>query len=388
MTKRLYYEDSHICEFEASVLSCEKTNGGFAIKLDKTAFFPGGGGQEPDGGEIAGMPAISVQEESGNIFHILRSPLPVGSAVKCSIDRDTRLRRMQNHSGEHIVSGLVNRLYGFNNVGFHMGHSEVTIDFDGYLGKDELLKIETLANEAVAKNLSVTTLFPSPGELKKLEYRSKLDLTENVRIVTIEDTDVCACCAPHVKRTGEVGIIKILDAIRHDGGVRVSVLCGLDALDDYRKKCGTNSAISALLSAKPDETDAAVKRLYDENEENKRSIAELKTHLADIRIGSLTQTGGNICVFEQDFDTNQLRRVVNAGMALCTGICAAFSGSDEAGYQYVMGSRNTDMRTASKKINAALSGRGGGRPEMIQGSVSSKRRDIEDYFSAKKICLN
>ena len=358
----------------------KKTNGGYAITLDKTAFFPGGGGQVPDSGEIDGIPALCVREENGDIFHILPSPLPVGSAVKCSIDWDTRFRRMQNHSGEHIVSGIVNKFYGFNNVGFHMGHSEVTIDFDGYLGKDELLIIETIANESVAKNLSVTTMFPSPDVLKKLEYRSKLDLTENVRLVTIAGIDVCACCAPHVIHTGEIGVIKILDAISHAGGVRVSILCGLDALDDYREKCRANSAISALLSARPDETDTAVRRLNDENEVNKRRIAELKMRLADLCIASLSDTDGNICVFERDFDANQLRGVVNAGMMLCTGICAAFSGSDDAGYQYVMGSRSTDLRKASRDINSALSGRGGGKAEMIQGSISAKRCDIEDYF--------
>ncbi|MBQ3404784.1 MAG: alanyl-tRNA editing protein [Oscillospiraceae bacterium] len=380
MTERLYYIDSHLVKFSAVVQSCEERNGKWAVKLDRTAFFPGGGGQLPDTGYIGGVRVADMEElDDGEIIHITESPLDPGAGVECAIDWDTRFGYMQNHTGEHIISGLAHSLFGVNNIGFHMGAEGVIVDWDGYLDREQLEEIERRANEAIHRDLPITICFPGPEELGGLEYRSKLDITENVRLVSIEDVDCCACCAPHCLRTGEVGQIKLYESVKNKGGVRVRMLAGMDAYEDMRIKFANNSEISNALSAKPNETAAAVHRLMDSAEELKLQIRELKDSLIRRSVSALEQTEGNICVFEPDFDGDMLRHVVNVGMELCGGICAAFSGGDRA-WKYCMGSKNVNISKAGKQINADLSGRGGGKPPMIQGSMTASRQEIEEYF--------
>lgn len=383
MTEKLYYIDSHMKSFTASVLSCEAAGEGFAVELDKTAFFPEGGGQLADTGYIGAARVSDVQEKNGRILHYVNQELVVGTQYDCALDWEQRFRRMQNHSGEHIVSGLIHNKYGFNNIGFHMGHDAVTIDFDGELSYEQLVEIEKEANFAVAANHRIITAFPSEEELKALEYRSKLELTENVRIVTIEGIDVCACCAPHVGSTSEVGIIKILDSERRrrgGEGTRVTMLCGLDAFDDYVIKQNNAALISMLLSAKQNETALAVRRVLAEREKQKDRIALLSRELAKFRAEALEETDGSICIFDDVLDEVALRDIVNAAVKKCGGIAAVFSGNDEDGYKYIIGSRTSDLRKRAPEINKALCGRGGGRSEMIQGSCSSGREKIRDFI--------
>ncbi len=379
MTEKLYYKDSHISEFEARVIECRRDKKGFAVILDRTAFFPEGGGQLPDTGFIAWAKVSDVQEIKGEILHYTDREIAEGSCVHCAIDYQQRLRRMQNHSGEHIVSGITHRLYGYNNVGFHMGQECMTIDFDGELEEKKIREIETLANEAVRDNLPVIATFPEPEELKNIDYRSKLELTHDVRIVTIEGVDCCACCAPHVARTGEVGIIKILEAERHRGGMRLSVVCGMDALDNYRLRQDSNSAISVLLSSKRDKTAEAVERLKNERDGYKERISLLSMELIKLKAESFGQTEGNICVFDDILDEVSLRELVNLLMEKCTGIAAAFSGSDEKGWRYIIGSKNIDLRKNAAAVNSGIGGRGGGKSEMIQGSAGESRENIERF---------
>ena len=375
-TEKLYYIDSHLFDFEATVLDCRETETGWAVLLDKTAFFPEGGGQPADTGFIASIPVTDVQEQGGEILHFCGQALPVGDHLPCRVEREQRLVRMQNHSGEHIVSGLAHRLYGCENVGFHMGEDCMTIDFDRELSWQQLMEVETLANRAVRDNLPVLCSFPEGEALEKLEYRSKLDLTENVRIVEIPGIDRCACCAPHVVRTGEIGLIKILDAERHRGGVRLSLCCGMLALQDYRIKQENIAAISQALSAKRHETAGAVARLLAEQQKAKERIAALSMELARLKAESCPATGGNLCVFDNVLDEVALRELVNLLMEKCGGIAAAFSGSDETGYRYIMGSRRVDLRRCAKEINCLIDGRGGGKPQMIQGSAAADARRI------------
>ena len=384
-TEKLYYIDSHLFDFEATVLDCRETETGWAVLLDKTAFFPEGGGQPADTGFIASIPVTDVQEQGGEILHFCGQALPVGDHLPCRVEREQRLVRMQNHSGEHIVSGLAHRLYGCENVGFHMGEDCMTIDFDRELSWQQLMEVETLANQAVRDNLPVLCSFPEGEALKHLEYRSKLDLTENVRIVEIPGIDRCACCAPHVARTGEIGLIKILDAERHRGGVRLSLCCGMLALRDYRVKQENIAAISQALSAKRHETAGAVARLLAEQQKAKERIAALSMELARLKAESCPATGGNLCVFDNVLDEVALRELVNLLMEKCGGIAAAFSGSDETGYRYIMGSRRVDLRRCAKEINCLIDGRGGGKPQMIQGSAAADagriRQAMERDFS-------
>lgn len=377
MTEKLYYTDSHIHEFSARVLSCEKAKKGFAVVLDKTAFFPEGGGQPADTGIIGPAAVRDVQEQNGEIFHYTDQALTPGEEYACALDWEQRLCRMQNHSGEHIVSGITHKLYGFDNVGFHMGAECMTIDFSGELSWEQLTEIETLANQAVRDDLPVKTCFPGPEALSQMEYRSKLELTRDVRIVEIPGTDRCACCAPHVKRTGEIGLIKLLSAERHRGGVRIELVCGMDALRECCLMQENVTAVSGLLSAKRAKSAAAVERVLAEQARLKERVAELSMALARLKAERFGYTEGNICVFDKVLDEVALRELVNLLMEKCGGMAGAFSGSDETGYMYIIGSKNIDLRSHSREINAAINGKGGGTAEMIRGRASTSAENIQ-----------
>ncbi len=385
MTERLYYIDSHMKEFTAEVTSCTENGGRYEVVLDRTAFFPEGGGQLGDSGYIGNERVFDTHEgANGEVRHYVNHPIEVGRTYDCRIDWETRFRRMQNHSGEHIVSGLVHKKYGYSNVGFHMGSDVVTIDFDGELSWEQLCDIEREANRTVAANFRITATFPNPEELKKLEYRSKKEIAGRVRIVEVENTDICACCAPHVSTTAEVGTVRILTSERRrrgGEGVRITMLCGLDAYDNEVVISRNNTEISTLLSAKRNETAQAVRRLLDENEKLKTRSAELCRALAELRAQEIEPTDGSICLFDSVLDEPALRQLVNEAVKKCGGIAAVFSGSDETGFRYIIGSRTVDLRKASKSINAAISGRGGGSPEMIQGSCTACTETIKKILS-------
>ena len=380
MTTKLYEEDSHLREFSARVLDCRKEGDGWAVILDRTALFPEGGGQEGDRGELENVRVLDTRIRDGEILHLTDGPLEPGSTAVGRLDWDLRFRRMQDHSGEHIVSGLVYQKYGYNNVGFHLGDGEVTLDFSGELTGPQLEEIELLANRAVTANLPVQTWYPDEEELAATEYRSKLDLTENVRLVRIPGIDTCACCAPHVKRTGEIGLIKILDFMRHRGGVRIHILCGMDALADYGARYRVTREISALLSAKQLETPGAVRRTLEELDAAKRQLGEERLRSALEKAAALEPTEGNICLFFPELDMRALRELVNAGMEKCTGVCAAFTGGD-GDWKFIIGSRRVDLKQETKTILAGIRGRGGGSPEMIQGSAAGSREEIEAWFA-------
>ena len=358
MTEKLYYADSHLHSFTARVLDCREEKKGFALVLDRTAFFPEGGGQRADSGFVGPARIAEVHEKNGEILHYADRALPVGEEFACELDWELRLRRMQNHSGEHIFSGFTHQLHGLDNVGFHMGEDCMTLDFSGELSWEQLTEIEHLANEAVRQNLPILTSFPEGESLKQLEYRSKLELTENVRIVEIPGVDRCACCAPHVSHTGEVGMIKLLDCQRHRGGVRVSLICGMDALDHVRQMQKNVTEISRLLSAKRPETAQAVERLLSEQQRLKEKVAAVSMELAVFRAAALPETEGNLCLFDSVLDEPALREVVNLLTDKCGGYAAAFSGSDTEGYRYIIGSRHLDLRTVGRAINAGIGGKG------------------------------
>ena len=385
MTEKLYFNDSHLSRFEATVLSCAEDKKGYAVVLDKSAFFPEGGGQLSDSGFIGGVRVESVHEKGGEVLHYCESALEVGKCYPCTIDFEQRYRRMQNHSGEHIFSGFTHQLHGFDNVGFHMGADCLTLDFSGELTWEQLTEIEQLSNEAVRKNLPVISSFPAEAELKAMEYRSKLDLTENVRIVEIPGVDRCACCAPHVKNTGEVGLIKLLDCQRHRGGVRVSIICGMGALDNVRLMQKNVIAISNLLSVKRGETAQAVERVLSEQQKLKEKLSSVSLELASLKAASFPEAEGNICVFDSVLDEPALREMVNILMDKCSGYAAAFSGNDEEGYRYIIGSKNIDLRANGKAINQGINGKGGGSKEMIQGRASAKAEEIKSFIKSNSL---
>ena len=401
-TEKLYYTDSHLTVFSARVLRCDSLEDGrFAVVLDRTAFFPEGGGQLADTGTIGEARVLDVHEKNGEILHFVTSALPEQAEVPCMLDREQRLRRMQNHSGEHVFSGLVHSTYGYDNVGFHMGESCMTIDFSGELTWEQVLSIEHRANEIVRENRPIRTFFPAPEELASLEYRSKLELTENVRIVEIEGVDRCACCAPHVSFTGEIGMIKALSCERHRGGVRIEVVCGMDALENFNARQQSVTEISNLLSAKRGEVSDAVEHLLAERDELKFALTAAERRLTAALADTVPETDGNLLFLNYsavslngspeaqktaDTSTDILkndvaqRELVNLLVPKCSDMAAVFAGSDETGYRYVIGSAHTDLRAKAREINAALSGRGGGRPEMIMGSCTATASVIQEFF--------
>ena len=382
MTQKLYYIDCHLFEFTGTVLDCVPDGKLWRVTLDETAFFPEGGGQPADTGMLDAVRVTDVHEKNGVIYHTCSGPLTPGLRVTGRVDREQRLRRIQNHSGEHILSGTAHRLFGCENVGFHMGTDGMTIDFDRELTSDELLTLEIAANEAVRENLPVRTSFPSPEELRTLPYRSKKELLGDVRIVEIPGVDRCACCAPHVDFTGEVGLIKILEAERHRGGIRLSVVCGMQALDEVRRFRQSVTEISALLSAKRHEVAPAVQRLLSERDALKEKSAALAMQLVTFLAEQQPRTDGNICLFQSLPDEIAVRELVNLLVTKCSGLAAVFFPGEDGSLRYIIGSRSIDLRKAAREINAGISGRGGGRPEMIQGSAAKPFPEIQAFFQA------
>ena len=388
-TKKLYDDNAYCREFTAEVLVITSTDNGDNVVLSATAFFPEEGGQSCDTGTLGGYPVAHVSlDPNGVITHTLsgNTTLKVGDTVTGLLDFAPRYRKMQHHTGEHLLSGLAHRLFGAENVGFHLGEDDVTMDLDLPLDRYALDQIETLANEAVWKNLPITAVYPDPELLPTLSYRSKLDLKENVRIVTIEDYDDCACCAPHVAMTGEIGMIKILNYMNYKGGVRLHIVCGGDALKDYRSRYASILEISNLLSVKQDEVVSGVKQLQNALVDAKRSENALRNRILDETIKSLPVdiTEENLLVFAPLLEARQLREFVNCGVTRTSGIFAAFSGNDDDGYNFILGAKAIDLRPFVKEMNLVLNGRGGGSKEMVQGAIKCKEADIRAFFAQKQ----
>ena len=382
MTEKLFYQDSHRSTFTAIVQEVRPSGNGYEIILDRTAFFPEGGGQSSDTGSLGGVSVSDVQEIDGKIIHYTDGPLVEGTEVEGCIDWTERFSKMQQHTGEHIVSGLIHKIYGYHNVGFHLGTDSVTLDFNGGVPKEKLHEIEQLANEAVAKNLPVQVLYPTDEELSKISYRSKIEIEGQVRIVVIDGYDVCACCAPHVKQTGEIGLIKLVGMQNYKGGVRISMLCGFRALEDYYQKEKNNREIAVMLSAKEYETAVEVERLQEELAMKKAKIAELEQKFLEQKVETLDISGEIVCLFEET-DPVMTRELVNLLLKKGAKMAAVFSGNEREGYRYVLGSRSLDVRKNGKLLNEAFHGRGGGKPEMVQGTVQGKREEIEAFLNCR-----
>lgn len=382
MTEKLFYQDSHRSTFTAIVQEVRPSGNGYEIILDRTAFFPEGGGQSSDTGSLGGVSVSDVQEIDGKIIHYTDGPLVEGTEVEGCIDWTERFSKMQQHTGEHIVSGLIHKIYGYHNVGFHLGTDSVTLDFNGVVLKEKLHEIEQLANEAVAKNLPVQVLYPTDEELSKISYRSKIEIEGQVRIVVIDGYDVCACCAPHVKQTGEIGLIKLVGMQNYKGGVRISMLCGFRALEDYYQKEKNNREIAVMLSAKEYETAVEVERLQEELAMKKAKIAELERKFLEQKVETLDISSEIVCLFEET-DPVMTRELVNLLLKKGAKMAAVFSGNEREGYRYVLGSRSLDVRENGKLLNEAFHGRGGGKPEMVQGTVQGKREEIEAFLNCR-----
>ena len=379
MTRKLYYEDCHLAEFSATVTDCRKCEKGYEITLDATAFYPEGGGQACDLGTLNGIPVLDVRERDEEILHLCEQPLEVGAQVKGVIDYERRFDLMQQHTGEHIVSGIIHARYGYHNVGFHMGTNFTEIDFDGVIPPEDLEKIEAEANVALWKNLEVNCWYPSEEELPNVFYRTKRALPWPVRIVQISDYDSCACCGVHVARTGEVGLVKLFSMTGLRGGSRIEMACGGRALALLNQVYRQNTLVSQAFSAMIFETGAAAKRMNDALAAEKFRATSLQRKLFAVTAESYVNCR-DVLHIEESLEPALVRELADGIAGVCGGRAAVFSGTDEAGYSYCLGAREGDLRPFGKEMNAALNGRGGGKPNFLQGSVKATKEEIESFF--------
>lgn len=379
--RKLFYEDINITDFIATVVSCEPTEDGkqYRILLDATAFFPEEGGQSADKGTLNEQSVLDVQIKNDLIYHYVAEPIPAGSTVTGHVDWEQRFDFMQQHSGEHIISGLVHNRFGYNNVGFHLSSNEVTLDFNGELTAEQLREIELCANEIIYQNLPVEITYPSKEELETLSYRSKIEIEGQVRIVTIPSVDVCACCAPHVATTGAIGMIKITNCQSHRGGVRLNILCGKRALEDYNKKQDSVTAVSVALSAKQDLIADAVLKLKEDIVRQKERHNALQAQYLALSISTLPapSQSEHAVLFVDPMDTIAIRNTVNELVERYNGYCAVFSGSEETGYQFIVGSKNKDCKELAQTFRNELGAKCGGNTPMIQGSMHATKKKIE-----------
>ncbi len=378
-TRKLYYEDCRLSEFTATVVSCEETKKGFLVELDQTAFYPEGGGQAADKGTLNGVPVLHVQEEGERILHLLDRPLE--GTVKGVVDYNTRFHLMQQHTGEHILSGLVYERWGWHNSGFHIGADTVTVDFDGIIPAEALPELERLCNEAVYQNIPLKIWTPSPQELPGVFYRTKRELSWPVRIVQVPGYDSCACCGIHVERTGEVGLVKLLSMVKFRTGVRIEMLCGRRCLEFLSRSHEQNRQVSQAFSAKIFETGEAARKMNALLDQQKHRISQLESEIFT-NISNSCQKKGNTLLLAEGLDSVGVRKLCDALAKVCGGMAAVFSGSDEHGYSYCLMEPGADLRSFNKEMVSALNGRGGGKPEFQMGTVKCSRESILTHFAS------
>lgn len=383
MTEKLYDISSKIKEFDCTVLRCELSGGEYLIETDKTAFFPESGGQRGDTGTIGDAVITDTRYDGERIVHVSSSPLEPGESCHASLDFAPRYRRMQNHTGEHIVSAIMHRRFGFSNVGFHLGSKEMTFDFDGVVTAEQMIEIEDEANRISAENVAIKTYYPPESELAALDYRSKGELEGRVRIVEIEGVDLCACCAPHVERTGEVGMIKILGFIHYKGGIRIRMKCGFDALDDFRDRISREEQISRLLCVPQEETADAVQSLSSVLTQAKRDCSEAKKRLAEAIAAGIDSPEKNVCVAADNFATDELRYLCN----LCAGKCRVFAAisQSDGGFSVVCASKNVPLKKYAKIICEKGNGKCGGSDLMLTGRLTAEKETIIKLFEEEII---
>ena len=373
----LFYRYPYQTKFNTKVLTCEKCKQGYLITLEDTLFYPEGGGQPCDIGTINEIEVIDVQRKNDVVIHTIKEEISVGTNVHGIIDWKRRFDHMQNHTGEHIVSGIIHKHYGFENVGFHMGET-IQIDISGYLSWEQLMDVEQEVNEVIYSNIPVEITFPTKSELETIPYRSKKELEGKVRIVTIGNADICACCGTHVAYTGEIGLVKILSSIKHKDGVRIELLCGKRALEFIRKEHEEVQNISNSLSAKVLEIDESVEHLKQMNEQlylEKKKILDL---ISKQKIQQFDSDLEFVCDFVDSFDRTALMNYADGLIREKNIQTVAICNRQEDGYSYVILSQTLNLRDYIKDLNEALCGRGGGKAEVIQGNFKETKENIEN----------
>ena len=378
-TEKLYYQDPYLREFTARVLTCERGKNGYLVTLDRTAFYPEGGGQPCDLGTLGTARVLDVQETDGVVFHTVDSPVEVGESISGRIDWARRFDHMQQHSGEHIVSGMLCARFHCDNVGFHMGEETVTIDYNTDISWEELLAVEADANRYLWEDHPVDIQLHRGAELAAIDYRSKKEIAGDVRIVAFPGADCCACCGTHVKRSSEVGLVKFLSVQKFREGVRMELLCGGRA-QRYLSRCWEQArATGQALSVKPEASFPAVEKLLSELAAQKAAAAQWQS-LAFSGIARGMAGRGDVLLLQPPMEATALRRLSDAVAGECGGLAAVFAG--EGGrWSYALCRAGGDVSDETRAMNAALHGRGGGRGPLSQGSVQAERAEIEAYFA-------
>lgn len=379
-TEKLYYADAFMTVFTASVLTCEHGKTGFLVTLDRTAFYPEGGGQPADHGTLNGAAVTDVHERDGVIVHTVEKAVEIGENVTGIIDWARRFDHMQQHSGEHILSGILCHDYHCDNVGFHLGSDTVTIDYNADITWEQALDAERKANEIIWADTPVEITYPSPAELEALDYRSKKALTGQVRIVTFPEADCCACCGTHVLRAGQVGLIKVLSCQKFREGVRMEIVSGQRALGYLGHVYDQARAVGQRLSVKPGDILPAVERLEEEQTALKAREAAMEDQLFR-RIAAEHAGAENALVFQPSLRPDAVRRLADALGHACTGLAAVFAGEDGHWNYALLRSDGADLSPTVKAMNTALHGRGGGRNGFAQGSVQAGEAEIRDFFN-------
>lgn len=377
--RKLFYENCNLTEFTATVTGCTECENGFLVTLDATAFYPEGGGQACDIGTLGNVNVLDVREKGEEILHLCDGALEIGSTVCGKIDWARRFDLMQQHTGEHIVSGLLHQKFGYHNTGFHVGKDVMEVDFDGPVSPEDLAEIEFKANLAIWQNIPLKCWIPDPEELKTVFYRTKRELPWPVRIVQVPGYDSCACCGIHVATTGQVGLIKILSCVKFHQGIRLEMVCGERAYRHMVKIFEENRKVSQAFSAKMDATGEAAQKMNDALAAEKFRSAGLQNRIFD-SIASGYVNRSNVLHFEDALEPGQVRILADKIAGVITGYCGVFSPTD-SGYSYCLATREGDLRQLGRDMTAALNGRGGGKPNFQQGSVKAEKADIEAFFA-------
>ncbi len=382
MTEKLYYQDAYATKFTAKVLECTEDKQGYKVVLDRTLFYPEGGGQPADMGTLGGVNVLDVHEKNDIITHTTDKPLEVGAEVEGEIDWERRFDLMQNHSGEHILSGVICGKYGCDNVGFHMGKEIITIDLNTKIPDADLPWLEEKANEAIWTNAPVGIRYPSKEELDALEYRSKKELEGQVRIVNVGEYDCCACCGTHVKLAGEIGQIKIIGAQNYKGGTRLELLCGKRALQDYRKKNDVANEAGRLLSVPGVKADSAVKNLLAERDELIQTLNQLKWKCFTQKAEQVAEGTENILFFGDGLNSKDMTHFADLLLKKGAKRTAVFSKNGE-GFAFVLLSTEKDARTFADEMKEPFGCKGGGKPDAVQGRVGAEKKELQAFFEGK-----
>lgn len=382
MTERLYENDSYAGRFEAEVVRSEAGSDCSRIVLDRTLFFPEEGGQSADRGTLNGLEVCDVQIHDGEIIHTVKGELPVGTKVTGVLDWDFRFRNMQMHSGEHIFSGLVYRQFGFSNVGFHLSENSATMDFNGKLTAEDIASIEKRANEIIVENHPIRAWYPSADELALLEYRSKKTLEGPVRLVAIEDIDLCACCVPHVRSTAEIGCFKIVASENYKGGVRLQYRCGFRAMEYFENCLSRLSEVGRLVSAKPEQIGSSVEKLLEDNRQLHFRLLQAERAAVADKLKEMARDGqkADKLLLFLSADAGLLRYAMDEAEQYFSGTVALFFGDEENGYRYILENRESDLAEMHNAFRAACGAKGGGSPRSVTGSVRCTEQEIRQFF--------